>query len=130
MIKILQERNFPVGKLKPLASARSAGKTLKFRGEDVTIEEARDEAFEGVDIVLGAAENDVFHFAAAPQLLGARLAQHPADGVGYIAFSAAVGAHHSGDAFADGNARAVWKGFKALYFKRLQKHGKTPYLRV
>ena len=59
MIKILQERNFPVGKLKPLASARSAGKTLKFRGEYVTIEEARDEAFEGVDIVLGAAENDI-----------------------------------------------------------------------
>ena len=59
MIKILQERNFPVGKLKPLASARSAGKTLKFWGEDVTIEEARDEAFEGVDIVLGAAENDI-----------------------------------------------------------------------
>ena len=59
MIKILQERNFPVGKLKPLASARSAGKTLRFRGEDVTIEEARDEAFQGVDIVLGAAENDI-----------------------------------------------------------------------
>ena len=59
MIKILQERNFPVGKLKPLASARSAGKTLKFRGEDVVIEEARDEAFQGVDIVLGAAENDI-----------------------------------------------------------------------
>ena len=59
MIKILQERNFPVGKLLPLASARSAGKTLKFRGQDVTIEEARDEAFQGVDIVLGAAENDI-----------------------------------------------------------------------
>ena len=59
MIKILQERNFPVGKLLPLASARSAGKTLKFLGEDVTIEEARDEAFQGVDIVLGAAENDI-----------------------------------------------------------------------
>ncbi len=59
MIKILQERNFPVGKLVPLASARSAGKTLSFRGEDVTIELACDEAFEGVDIVLGAAENDI-----------------------------------------------------------------------
>ena len=59
MIRILQERNFPVGKLLPLASARSAGKTLKFRGEDVTILEARDEAFAGVDIVLGAAENDI-----------------------------------------------------------------------
>ena len=59
MIKVLQERNFPVGKLIPLASARSAGKTLKFRGEDVTIQLACDEAFEGVDIVLGAAENDI-----------------------------------------------------------------------
>ena len=59
MINILQERNFPVGKLVPLASARSAGKTLQFRGEDVTIQEACDTAFEGVDIVLGAAENDI-----------------------------------------------------------------------
>lgn len=59
MMKILEERNFPVGKLVPLASARSAGKTLKFRGEDVTIQEARDDAFQGVDIVLGAAENDI-----------------------------------------------------------------------
>ena len=59
MIKILQERNFPVGKLVPLASARSAGKTLKFKGEDVVIQEACDAAFQGVDIVLGAAENDI-----------------------------------------------------------------------
>ena len=59
MMKILAERNFPVGKLIPLASARSAGKTLKFKGRDVEIREARDEAFEGVDIVLGAAENDI-----------------------------------------------------------------------
>ena len=59
MINILEERNFPVGKLVPLASARSAGKTLKFRGEDVTIQLACDEAFEGIDIVLGAAENDI-----------------------------------------------------------------------
>ena len=59
MISILEERNFPVGKLIPLASARSAGKTIKFKGEDVTIGLACDEAFEGVDIVLGAAENDI-----------------------------------------------------------------------
>ena len=59
MMKILEERNFPVGKLIPLASARSAGKTLKFRGEDVVIREAKDDAFQGVDIVLGAAENDI-----------------------------------------------------------------------
>ena len=59
MMHILEERNFPVGKLIPLASARSAGKTLKFKGEDVTIGLACEEAFEGVDIVLGAAENDI-----------------------------------------------------------------------
>ncbi len=59
MMNILEERNFPVGKLVPLASARSAGKTVKFKGEDVTIQEACDSAFEGVDIVLGAAENDI-----------------------------------------------------------------------
>ncbi len=59
MIKILQERNFPVGKLVPLASARSAGKTVTFRGEEVAIQEACDTAFAGVDIVLGAAENDI-----------------------------------------------------------------------
>ena len=59
MIKILEERNFPVGKLVPLASYRSAGKTLKFKGEDVTIQLACEEAFAGVDIVLGAAENDI-----------------------------------------------------------------------
>ena len=59
MLKVLQERGFPVGKLVPLASGRSAGKTVSFRGEAVTIREACDEAFEGVDIVLGAAENDI-----------------------------------------------------------------------
>ena len=59
MLKVLQERDFPVGKLVPLASARSAGKTLTFKGEEVTIREANEDAFEGVDIVLGAAENDI-----------------------------------------------------------------------
>ena len=59
MMNILAERNFPVGKLIPLASARSAGKKLTFKGEEVTIQEACDSAFEGVDIVLGAAENDI-----------------------------------------------------------------------
>jgi len=59
MIKILEERNFPVGKLIPLASARSAGRKLTFKGEEITIQEACDSAFEGVDIVLGAAENAI-----------------------------------------------------------------------
>ena len=72
MIKILEERNFPVGQLIPLASARSAGKTLKFRGEDVVIREACETAFAGVDIVLGAAENDIAEkFAPAIVAAGA-----------------------------------------------------------
>ena len=72
MMKILAERNFPVGKLIPLASARSAGKTVTFKGEEVTIQEARDDAFEGVDIVLGAAENDIAkRFAPAIVKVGA-----------------------------------------------------------
>jgi len=72
MIRILEERNFPVGKLVPLASARSAGKTLTFRGQEVAIEEAREEAFQGVDIVLGAAENDIAEkFAPAIVAAGA-----------------------------------------------------------
>ena len=45
MISALEERNFPVGKLVPLASARSVGKTLKFKGEDVTIQLACDDAW-------------------------------------------------------------------------------------
>ena len=72
MIKVLQERNFPVKKLIPLASSRSAGKTITFRGEEVTIAEACDTAFEGVDIVLGAAENDIAKkFAPAIKAAGA-----------------------------------------------------------
>ena len=72
MIKILEERDFPVGTLIPLASARSAGKTLRFKGEDVTIQLACDEAFQGVDIVLGAAENDIAQrFAPAIVAAGA-----------------------------------------------------------
>ena len=59
MIKILQERDFPVKELVPLASARSVGKTVSFRGQQVPIRLACEEAFWGVDIVLGAAENDI-----------------------------------------------------------------------
>ena len=70
MIKILAERNFPVGKLLPLASKRSAGKKLTFKGKEVTILEACAEAFQGVDIVLGAAENDIAE-AMAPHIVAA-----------------------------------------------------------
>ena len=57
MIQVLEERNFPVGKLLPLASARSAGKTITFRGEEIVIQEATENSFEGMDFVLGAVQN-------------------------------------------------------------------------
>ena len=72
MIKVLAERNFPIAKLRLLASARSAGKTVSFAGQEVVIEEACDAAFEGMDIVLGAAENDIAkRFAPAIKAAGA-----------------------------------------------------------
>lgn len=72
MKKILEERNFPVKELRLLASARSAGKTELFRGEPVVIQEATEEAFRGVDLVLGAAENDIAQkFAPAIRAAGA-----------------------------------------------------------
>ncbi|MCQ2378525.1 MAG: aspartate-semialdehyde dehydrogenase [Victivallaceae bacterium] len=59
MVKTLEKRNFPVGKLKLLASARSAGKCVKFHGENVVIEEMTKESFKGVDIALFSAGGDI-----------------------------------------------------------------------
>ena len=55
MLRCLEERGFPVGQLTLLASARSAGKTMKFKGEDVTIKELTADSFAGVDIALFSA---------------------------------------------------------------------------
>ena len=54
-IATMDRRGFRVGKLKALASARSAGKTVSFRGKPVVIEELTERAFEGVDIALFSA---------------------------------------------------------------------------
>ena len=59
MMKILEERNFPVAELRPIASARSAGKKLAFKGGEVEVVAVSEEAFAGLDVVLGAAENDI-----------------------------------------------------------------------
>src|SRR3954471_17807825 len=59
MIKTLEKRNFPVGELTLLASARSAGKKLKFRGEDITIQELTKDTFKGVDIALFSAGSNI-----------------------------------------------------------------------
>lgn len=55
MIKMLEESTLPIEKVRYLASARSAGKVLKFKDQDITIEETTETAFEGVDIALFSA---------------------------------------------------------------------------
>lgn len=57
MLKVLEEYDIPVERLLPLASAKSAGGTVSFKGEDVKIEEAREDSFAGMDFVLGAVKN-------------------------------------------------------------------------
>ena len=59
MMKILEERKFPVAELRPIASERSAGTKLPFSGGEVEVVAAADSAFDGLDLVLGAAENDI-----------------------------------------------------------------------
>ncbi len=72
MMKILAERNFPLAELRLLASPRSVGKKVTFRGEELTVQEACNEAFEGMDIVLGAASADLARqFAPAIKAAGA-----------------------------------------------------------
>ena len=59
MMKVLAERDFPAEELHLLASERSVGQVLPWKGQDIAVELACDEAFAGMDIVLGAAENDI-----------------------------------------------------------------------
>lgn len=64
MIKSLEKRNFPVGKLVPLASARSAGETVRFRDKAIPVLEATPDQFSGVDIALFSAGGGVSKFLA------------------------------------------------------------------
>ncbi|MEK0445882.1 MAG: hypothetical protein RLZZ399_1203 [Verrucomicrobiota bacterium] len=64
MVKVLERRKFPVGKLTLLASARSVGKKLPFLGEDVEVQELRDDSFGGVDVALFSAGGSISkHYA-------------------------------------------------------------------
>jgi len=71
-IATMDKRAFPVGRLKALASARSAGKTIDFRGEKIAIEELTEQSFEGVDIALFSAGGGISRkFAPAAVKAGA-----------------------------------------------------------
>jgi aspartate-semialdehyde dehydrogenase len=55
IVHCLEQRNFPLSQLRLLASARSAGKTIAYRGDPVVVEELTEQSFEGVDIALFSA---------------------------------------------------------------------------
>ncbi len=59
MVKTLERRRFPVSRLTLLASARSAGRTLPFRGESIPVQELTPEAFRGVDLALFSAGGSI-----------------------------------------------------------------------
>ena len=67
MLRVLEERNFPVETLLPLASSRSAGAAVTFRDQQIPVEEATASAFDNIDIVLGAADNNIAQ-AMAPAI--------------------------------------------------------------
>src|SRR2546421_4707145 len=52
LIRCLEERGFPLSELRLFASARSAGKTLTFRGLQLTVREMNEHSFSGVDLAL------------------------------------------------------------------------------
>jgi len=58
-LKILEERDFPLASLKLLASSRSAGKKLPFRGEQLLVEELTEKSFQGIELVLASAGGSV-----------------------------------------------------------------------
>jgi aspartate-semialdehyde dehydrogenase len=59
LLRVLERRGFPVAKVRLLASARSAGQTLDFRGADFSVEQLGDRSFDGIDIAFFSAGGDI-----------------------------------------------------------------------
>ncbi len=59
MVQVLEERSFPVGEIKLLASARSLGKTLTFRGKEYPVQELKEDSFAGIQVALFSAGGSV-----------------------------------------------------------------------
>ena len=59
ILKTLESRNFPLKSLKLLASSRSAGKKMTFKGEELVVEEMTEKSFKGVDIALFSAGGSI-----------------------------------------------------------------------
>jgi aspartate-semialdehyde dehydrogenase len=59
MLEVLEQRNFPVGKIRPLASSRSAGEKISFKDKDYTVEELKEDSFKDIQIALFSAGGKV-----------------------------------------------------------------------
>src|SRR5690606_16029351 len=70
LIRCLEQRNFPLARLRLFSSARSAGKKMPFRGDDLVVEELTESSFEGVDIALFSAGSGISR-KFAPFVVGA-----------------------------------------------------------
>ena len=58
-LRLLEDRHFPISDLRLLASARSAGKTMRFQGRDVPVEELTESSFANIDIVFFSAGGSI-----------------------------------------------------------------------
>src|SRR3954471_12077522 len=80
MLRILEERKFPVGALRAYASPRSEGRTLPFAGGEVTCEVLRDGCFDGLDLVIVDVDDPLaLGRAPGPAAAGARVADNWAE---------------------------------------------------
>ncbi len=59
LLKVLEERDFPIGELRLLASARSKDSTITFKGKSYPVQEPTPESFKGIDIVLASAGEEI-----------------------------------------------------------------------
>lgn len=59
MLRVLEERDFPVGELRPLASSREPGRTIEFRGRSIAVRAVSPDAFDGADLALFACKNPI-----------------------------------------------------------------------
>ena len=58
-LKVLEKRNFPLKTLRLFSSARSAGTVMKYKGEDILVEELKEDSFKGIDMAIFSAGGDV-----------------------------------------------------------------------
>ena len=59
LLSVLERRAFPVEQLRPLASSRSAGRQVEFRGKPIPVEEFSEQSFEGIDLAFFSAGGDI-----------------------------------------------------------------------